>query len=202
MKKYIKILCLFCSIIICFTSCNKTSEDFVFPKANKTNVISAELVHCGNTVEEMYNNSGIVAIGNIIENGILEPEYYDSKLYAKFELTKVFKGEFEKGDVITVNEYGDISNNGDFGIDGVPLLKKGMKVLLFLSEPYNLSKGNKPEVCYIMGAVAGKFFIDSSGNIHPSQEFTEIETYNVSDISQTITQDIFLNILNESQKTK
>lgn len=200
MKRFIKIFCLLCSLMMTFTSCNKTYDGFVFPETDKTSAISAEVVHCGSTVAEMYGNSAIVAMGTITENGVLEPEYYDSKVYAKFEITQVFKGKFNKGDIITVNETGDINENGEYGIDGVPLLKKGMNVLLFLSEPYNLSKGSMPEVCYVMGAVAGKFFINSGGIVYPSQYFTNVKTYNVSDISQPITIDTFINTLNEMGK--
>lgn len=180
--KKITVYLIISTLIICCSSCSKSDvNNLVFPEKGKNGALFAESGYCGDTIQEMYELSANVIIGKVTENGVIDEKYYKDSVYANVCIEKTLKGELKPNDIIKVADIAVIQDGMEITIDGVPLLKKGMRVMLFLT---NASKGKletEVEFYSIMGATAGRFFCDKNNKFHSVKEFTDTETYTVSD---------------------
>ncbi|MCL2546073.1 MAG: hypothetical protein FWE06_02605 [Oscillospiraceae bacterium] len=144
----------------------------------------------GDTWEQYFDASEVVIIAhvnNVDRYGYYEMEGYEDGHYIslpesfpRLTVIDVFKGDLLPGDNILLRQIGYTTEDShDFGsVQGVPLLREDMVVLLFLNEfsidtPERLahiSLENMP-VFSVVGAYQGAFFFDSSGYMHQSSLF-------------------------------
>lgn len=170
--------------------------DFLFPTTVSEGGISAEVAGCGETMSEMYNQSANVIVGTVVEHGTTDPKYFKTSVYANVRVERVLKGGLSEDDTVRVADVGEFSDDGsEISVDGVPLLRRGMRVLLFLTDGHSYTVSDEGETMSysIMGGEAGKFFIDENGLCHNVQEFTKAHTYVMSDSSPARTVDELLN---------
>lgn len=186
-NKYIKPIFFIITLILMltlFSSCKKDqSNDIYFPQKNDSNVAAeSEFAYAAENFEQLYEYADTVVIGNIIDEGEISPEYYYKTVSATLEITECIKGDVAKGEQITVAEFGVRNEDGtDYSIGGVPLLRTGMKVLLFLSQPMELYENSTEYIQAPFNAYQGKFFYDNNGVIHPSTDFATSNVLELSD---------------------
>lgn len=140
------------------------------------------------TLKELYDHK---FVGNIVLCDVISDidEYaeYESNLtnYTDVRVVRVIKGEFEEGDMITVCDEGHRNADGSDTIpdDGGPLLRKNMRVLLFLrpnlletapeiERPIKIKEGYKYTG---LGAAPylGKVYIDENNMAYPTASYID-----------------------------
>lgn len=139
-------------------------------------------------LSDLYNSADDVIIADV--SGITE-EYESGHVpYTKTGITIVrsLKGALEEGNTETVIETGSVANN--FSIDGVPLLRQNMKVILFvrISEYGNL---------VILNDYAGKYFIDKDAKVSFSGNFTKSDHIDLKVIGDDTSLDDFLKTISD-----
>lgn len=180
--KKITVYLIISTLIICCSSCSKSDvNNLVFPEKGKNGALFAESGYCGDTIQEMYELSANVIIGKVTENGVIDEKYYKDSVYANVCIEKTLKGELKPNDTIKVADIAVIQDSMEITIDGVPLLKKGMRVMLFLTGASVGKFETEVKFYSIMGATAGRFFCDKNNKFHSVKEFTDADTYTVSD---------------------
>ena len=195
----IMVYILISAILICCNSCKKNesstpafpenkSSALVFPEKGKSGVIYSESGYAGQTIREMYDLSENVIIGAVTEDGVIDEKYYKKSVYANVCIEKTLKGEINTEETIMVADIGIIQDGIEISIDGVPLLKKGMRVMLFLNRGRVIKLETEVTSYSIMGATAGKFFCDRNNKFHSVKEFSNT-TYTMSDGNIPFTED-------------
>jgi hypothetical protein len=135
------------------------------------------------TLKELYDHK---FVGNIVLCDVVSDidEYaeYESNLtnYTDVRVVRVIKGEFEEGDMITVRDEGRRNADGSDTIpdDGGPLLRKNMRVLLFLMP---IKAGSRPDFAKEgykftgLGATPylGKVYIDENNMAYPTASYID-----------------------------
>ena len=197
---------LFCFFIItvmlfslfgCKTGVKKPQNSIYFPsKSDVAGTMEASMKGYKDT-KELYNDSDHVIIGIVTESdkSANKSENVPTAM-AKVKVEKVLKGTYAAGDEVNVHETGERTDKGDIAIDGVPLLKKDMKVLLFLNEGTDYYIG---ELSFgIRGVNLGKFFYDAEGMIHSSLDFTDDVVIKLEDFTEPMTEDQFIYLISDT----
>lgn len=169
----------------------------VFPSTNDTEGMSAMLVYVGESLAEMYQSeeTGYVVIADVVlDTGIIDHEKTPDQVVSVLRLREVLKGDMQPGDLIRVPETGIRRLDGsDVAIDGVPLLRKNMRVLLFLKPPYTMKNG---ETGYsIRGVYQGKFFFDTEGMLHAGASLSDEAHQQLEDCPDVMTLEEFKALL-------
>ncbi len=148
-----------------------TLEIYFPSKDDDIGVQLASIDGCENTAE-LYNKSVGVIVGTVMTDGKIALEESRSPVVmSTVKIEKVINGDFEVGETINIHESGDIIDGKEYAIAGVPLLKKKMKVLLYLIGPTDYYIG---EDSYgINGVYQGKFFYDNNGTVHSAIAFSK-----------------------------
>ena len=123
------------------------------------------------TVQGLFDRSDIVILANVINENqwISEPSELEN---AESEVTvsKVYKGNIKEDDKVTVLETGYRFDDHDLSFGGEPILRKGMKVLLFLTK-----EDEETSTRGIVGCFQGKVFLDSNDVCYPYSYYTEYD---------------------------
>ena len=145
-------------------------EKLYFPEKNdKTNKALAEMVpeQMSSSVAEMMQKSDIVIVARVIrddEQWLSEPSgLQNSRSVVTVE--EVWKGDAAVGDSVSVYETGWRYEDHDYSIGGEPILRKDMRVVLFLTGVY---EGDR-SVC---GSYQGKIFLDENETAYPFSYYT------------------------------
>mgnify|MGYP000933431940 FL=1 len=145
-------------------------EKLYFPEKNdKTNKALAEMIpeQMSSSVAEMMQKSDIVIVARVIrddEQWLSEPSgLQNSRSVVTVE--EVWKGDAAVGDSVSVYETGWRYEDHDYSIGGEPILRKDMRVVLFLTGVY---EGDR-SVC---GSYQGKIFLDENETAYPFSYYT------------------------------
>lgn len=139
-----------------------------FPTAVNQAGMSASLAVDIQTLDQLKAFSEHIVVGEVLASDrSFSAGYEPSCAYAELRITQVVKGNLSVDQMITISETGIRYADGtDHSIDGVPLLRRGMKVALCLLPECTLRDGRQG--FGIQGIYLGKFFYDAGENLHPS----------------------------------
>ena len=188
-----KKLCIFLALVllaVCLVSCTgsdpaesasvteteaiEVKEAIYFPeKVKNPNNNSAMLAYHPDSIPDMFNDSDAVVLCKVTKSDDSR-DYPSGNVisFADAEVIEVYKGDVEKGGIIGIDETGTRHDDGsDFSIGGEPLLRKDMKVLLFLKGPSTEERGGE-ESYGIKGCFFGKFYLDENNIVYPSSYFS------------------------------
>lgn len=157
-------ICLIASMILF------SNDKIYYPeKPDKNTAISCEWKRSFDNLQEFYENSDLIVYADVIENPI-NIEKGHGFVKTKIKINEVLKGNISAKEIF-VYEDGQINNDGtDYSVEGIPLLRKNMKVVLFLFKNYEL-ESNSP-VYHVLTPLPGKFLLDKDRRIHHSSELT------------------------------
>ena len=145
-------------------------EKLYFPEKNdKTNKALAEMIpeQMSSSVAEMMQKSDIVIVARVIrddEQWLSEPSKLENTR-SVVTVEEVWKGNVSVGDSVSIYETGWRYDGYDFSIGGEPILRKDMRVVLFLTGVY---EGDR-SVC---GSYQGKIFLDENETAYPFSYYT------------------------------
>lgn len=151
-------------------SSQSKQEKLYFPEKNeKTAMALAEMVpeQMSSSVAEMMRKSDIVIVARVIrddEQWLSEPSKLENTR-SVVTVEKVWKGNVSVGDSVSVYETGWRYEDHDYSIGGEPILRKDMRVVLFLTGVY---EGDR-SVC---GSYQGKIFLDENETAYPFSYYT------------------------------
>lgn len=174
-----------------------TDGEIYFP-SKKTAIISIEAdMKVPESVSELYSNSKNIVVCDITEDtksinyrNIVNMEISSAKI------VKVIKGDLKENETINIHETGTRKEDGDISIGGTPLLRKNMRVLLFLLEPTDTIMDG--ETSYgIAGCYYGKFFYDNGGTLYSAADYADDGSSKLSDFSAPMKEDRVLSKINE-----
>ncbi len=155
-------------------------------KTDKTIPIAAEWVESYNNLEELYSEADFIVYANVLEN----PENIDKGLgftETKIKIKEVLKGEIPAKEIVVV-ENGQINPDGtEYSVEGIPLLKKNMKVILFLFKNYQYYEDsqNKEFAYHVLAPLPGKFIFDKDMKLHYFSELlTDSSNLPVSELEK------------------
>lgn len=143
------------------------------PQKNTQQGMSASLSKVYENVQDLQNDAYAVVLGDVIKSD--EDIFYNDLVHISVSDVKVlecYTGNINEGEIISIEETGCRDEAGDISIDGVPLLKENVKVLLFLTEPDNTIQKDK-DGYGIIGVYQGKFFLDNDDNVYQSAFYSE-----------------------------
>ncbi len=187
-----KKLCIFLALVllaVCLVSCTcsdpaesasvteteaiEVKEAIYFPeKVKNPNNNSAMLAYHPDSIPDMFNDSDAVVLCKVTKSD--DSRDYPSGIVISFadaEVLEAYKGEVNVGDIIGIDETGERLEPSDSSIGGEPLLRKDMKVLLFLNGPSTEERGGE-ESYGIKGCFFGKFYLDENNIVYPSSYFS------------------------------
>ena len=151
---------------------NSESEQkkLYFPgKNDKTNKSLAEMIpeRMSSSVAEMMQKAELVIVARVVrddEQWLSEPSGLQNTR-SVVTVEEVWKGDAAVGDSVSVYETGWRYEDHDYSIGGEPILRKDMRVVLFLTGVY---EGDR-SVC---GSYQGKIFLDENETAYPFSYYT------------------------------
>ena len=192
------IIVVICVTVINFSALNKdpdrsagADKKIYFP-THSTTEIDGDFIDVAETIPELYDKSELVVIAYVTD--AYDYKYNDNLTLAcsKVKISKVIKGNLKEGDEISIEETG-CRKDIEVSIGGVPLLDNNMKVILFLTQPSDISQGFP--AYGIIDGVVGKFFYDNEGYIHHSSEFSDEPLFKLKDIQSKMKEKEFLKLI-------
>ena len=145
-------------------------QNVVFPDANTENKSMSATMRSTvipTDLQDMEDKASNVVLCTVTDDS--ESETFESGLvlsYAGVTVEKVIKGALSEGDVLNITETGTRFEDHDASIDGVPLLRKGMRVVLFLHDKTEQGRYG------IVANYYGKLFVDGDGLVYPPSYFS------------------------------
>ncbi len=148
-----KLLIMTCLLVLSLSGCNSASKIDSINREETYESGMAALALVVESMDELYDLAEAVVEVDITNTvyGELEDVYVYTSSTA--QVTAAYKGELSAGDVITIFEGGGVMDGVEVYYGGVPTLKVGQHLLLFLVDS---GRGNSLEYC-IVGAYQGKF---------------------------------------------
>lgn len=145
-------------------------ETVYYPSGPSGSTMSSMMTLLGTTLEELYEEADIVVMAKVVDHNVGEYGSYGiNTCLSKVHILSAYKGTATVGKELTIREIGSRkSADEEYSLDGVPLLRKDMCVLLFLRAGTEQSDGAIAHT--ICGEYQGKFFFDKSGMLHESAE--------------------------------
>lgn len=175
MKRKILFFGLVLIISLGITSCSQKTlspNEIYYPeKTDKNASMMVEWNVEYNNLKDLYNSSDFVVYADVIGDS----RNIDKGLGfvgTKIKINEVLKGNISEKE-IEVIENGWVNDDGtDYSIEGIPLLKKNMKAVLFLFKNYDLKEesNNKTFAYQVNGPLPGKFLFDNNMKIHHCRE--------------------------------
>lgn len=150
-------------------SAESNQQSLYFPQ-NKNNgnyIADIDLQYLSDTVTEMMEKSDAVIIARVTrddEQWQSQPSGLENAR-SVVVAEEVLKGSIAVGDNVTIHETGWRYEDHDLSIAGEPLLRKDMRVILFLNEEAEGVRG-------IYGCYQGKIFLDENETAYPFTYFT------------------------------
>lgn len=147
--------------------------------------------------EDLYELAHSVVIGTVTKSdeSITKEDSGLVISLADVLVSEVYKGPVNVGDTVSIEETGERTDTVDVSIGGVPLLRKDMKVLLFLTEPSNVIQGDK-DGYGIIGCYYGKMILNEQDTVHPASYFSSNAEI-ISDFSTPTSVNNVISKLNE-----
>lgn len=155
------------------TNVSISSAEILLPEKNTQAGLEASLSKSYNNIQDLKNDSYAIVLGDVLlsDKSIRYNDHVDLAI-SDVKIIECYSGNMNPGDIISIEETGVRDDQGDISIDGVPLLKKNMRVLLFLTEPSNIVQGD--QMGYgIVGVYQGKFFVDQNDQIYSSSLYSD-----------------------------
>ncbi len=200
MKKYFRpIIFLTMSVLIlslcsCSKSISAKDDALYFPtKSDQTDTLEATM-SAPKDMNELYNGSEAVIVCSIVGEDQTLCGSVDMAI-SKAKIEKVIKGDLTVGETVNIQETGLRREQGDLSIDGVPLLRNNMKVMLFLSGHDDVVMDG--ETSYgINGCYYGKFFYDEDNVLHSAADFASESNLKLSDFTNPVKEQTMLEKIN------
>lgn len=146
------------------------------------------------TIPEMYGKVQAVILADVVEDGMTEGKEDDA--FANVSVLHAWKGDVNVGDILNVHENGIKFEDGtDDSIGGEPLLRKDMRVILFL---FTRTNG---ETYGIRGCFQGKFFLNNDGNVYSYEYFSDEYNIKLTDVHDCVSYEDFKAILDSLSDT-
>ena len=155
------------------TNVSISSAEILLPEKNTQAGLEASLSKSYNNIQDLKNDSYAIVLGDVLlsDKSVRYNDHVDLAI-SDVKIIECYSGNMNPGDIISIEETGVRDDQGDISIDGVPLLKKNMRVLLFLTEPNNVVQGD--QMGYgIVGVYQGKFFVDQNDQIYSSSLYSD-----------------------------
>lgn len=178
MKRKILFFGLVLIISLGITSCSQQTlspNEIYYPeKTDKNASMMVEWNVEYNNLKDLYNSSDFIVYADVIEN----PINIDKGLgfvKTKIRINEVLKGEISEEEIY-IYEDGQVNDDGtDYSVEGIPLLKKNMKAVLFLFKNPELESDNpnKDFAYHVNVPLPGKFLFDNNMKIHHCRELLE-----------------------------
>ncbi|MBR4950179.1 MAG: hypothetical protein IKZ25_05320 [Clostridia bacterium] len=190
MKKKILSLIMVFVLLSGLAACSRrelSQEEIFYPeKTNSNTAMLTEWKRDFSNIKELYSNSDFVVYADVIGN----PQNIDKGhgfTETKIKIKEVLKGEISQKE-ISVIEDGLVNADGtDYSIEGIPLLKKNMRVILFLFKNYEFYGENQTKkfAYHVIAPLPGKFIFDKDMKLHYFSELlTDSSNLPVSDLEK------------------
>ncbi len=142
--------------------------------------ITDEFAH---TLSELYDASDAVVLGTVVK----DDEQYKNEgselenALSELEIERVWKGDIKDGETVSIHETGWRYDDGkSASVGGEPVLRKGMKVVLFLGPS---REGER----WIKNSFQGKFIVDGQGVVHSYEYFSDDNEFSyLDDVGETV----------------
>lgn len=180
-KMYLKTVSVLLLCLLLITGCSAppssdavdgmSFQEVYFPSGPSKASATVSLTLIGDSLDDLYKEADIAVIADVVEDDVGEYETHDvNECVAKIRVISAYKGDVAAGDELNIREIGTRRHeiNGEYSADGVPLLHKDMRVLLFLSSEFDMPNGMKGHS--IFGEYQGKLIFDTEGRLHESAE--------------------------------
>ena len=139
-------------------------QNAYLPQINESGGSSASWKLGYDNIQELYHGADDIIIADVIGEGVIV-DHLSIKIDVK--VVSSHKNRYKEGDLVSIHQTGEITNDGrEWTIDGVPLLRKNMKVILFVRQI-------KDETGTILNEYQGKFLLDTNGVISYSGDYTK-----------------------------
>ena len=141
---------------------------------------SADFSH---DLQDLFDEADAIILGIVVGDDVQyrnEGSELENAL-SDVKVKEVWKGDLKDDDIITIHETGwRLDNDQSLSIGGEPILRTGMRVILFLTSPYGKER-------WIVNSFQGKFFIDEKGIVHSYQYYSSIYEFGfLEDVGEII----------------
>lgn len=174
-----------------------TDGDIYFPTKNNVSGGIDASMESPKDMNDLYEKAPYIIVCSILTDDT-QIKYKDlipmSISSAKIE--KVLKGDLNVGDIINIQETGTRGDNVDISVGGTPLLRKGMKVLLFLSGSNDIIMNGETSFG-IQDCYYGKFFYDNSNVLYSAADYVNDGSPKLSDFTAPMNETALLSKINE-----
>ena len=198
-NKKILIILSVMSVLLLLAACGKSNVggELLFPSSDDVAAgIDVTMPAYKDTVA-LATEADTVVVGTIVSDGRVAANGSVDYAISTLEVERVIKGDVAVGDVLNIQEAGEITEDGDVSIGGAPLLKAKMRVLLYLNEPTTVIL--KGETSYgITGAYYGKFYYDQEQVLHPASALAAEVIEPLEDFKEPIAEKQALNAIEKS----
>lgn len=161
-----------------------------FPqKNNSKSSIEASWAAGYYNITDLYKGADEIIIADVVGSGESINDKSVDFTRTNVKVVKSLKNVLKEGQIVPITETGSvIGESNDLSIDGVPLLRQNMKVILFIKIRQN-------NTYIILNDYAGKYFISSSGAISYSGNLTAQQHIQMNDIKDGSSIDDFLALI-------
>lgn len=161
-----------------------------FPKKNNSkSIIQASWAEGYFNITDLYKGADEIIIADVVGSGESINDKSVDFTRTNVKVVKSLKNVLKEGQIVPITETGSvIGESNDLSIDGVPLLRQNMKVILFIKIRQN-------NTYIILNDYAGKYFISSNGAISYSGNLTAQQHIQMNDIKDGSSIDDFLALI-------
>lgn len=174
-----------------------STDNINFPKKGKGKISGFASFNSNvfsSTISELAEKSDVVILGDVVGDRVNEDITDDC--VADISVRNVWKGNIKENDIIFVHETGAKFEDGtDATIGGEPMLRKDMRVILFLFT------GENEENFGISGCFQGKFFLNNDGNVYSYEYFSDEYNIKLTDVHDCVSYEDFKAILDSLSDT-
>lgn len=174
-----------------FTTISKLNlANTYFPqKNNSKSSIEASWPTGYHNITDLYKGADEIIIADVVGSGESINDKSVDFTRTNVKVVKSLKNVLKEGQIVPITETGTvIGESNDLSIDGVPLLRQNMKVILFIKIRQN-------NTYIILNDYAGKYFINSNGAISYSGNLTAQQHIQMNDIKDGSSIDDFLALI-------
>lgn len=163
----------------------ENDDGLYFPSKSAKNMNIDATMKAWNDTDQLYKEAYAIIVGTVTQaDKQILYNNIDHVAASSVKVEKVIKGDIKEGDTIEIEETGVRMEYGDISIDGTPLLRKNMKVLLFLTETDDQVQGIP--AYGIRGCYFGKFFYDENDVVYPATYFATENVIPLKDFSEPV----------------
>ncbi len=160
--------------------------DVFFPEKGSSGQLASGLFSAddfSDDLQELFDQADAVVLGTVVKDDVQYKSEGSGLEHALSDLRaeKVWKGDINEDDAITVHEIGWRYEDGrTVSLGGEPVLQNGMKVVLFLGPPRDGER-------WIKNSFQGKFIVDGQGIVHSYEYFSDDNEFSyLDDVGETV----------------